>query len=83
MMASGQGYLELNVLGSSPIEENNFNFLNEKIILLSLLLSDPILKDIHVFSSAHVNINIENFVIQKSQFAKTLLILHKEAKFWV
>jgi hypothetical protein len=30
MMASGQGYLELKVLGSLPIDENNFNFLNEK-----------------------------------------------------
>jgi hypothetical protein len=30
----------------------------------------------HVFSLAHVNINIENFVIQKSWFTKTLLTLH-------
>jgi hypothetical protein len=66
MMARGQGYLELKVLGSSPIEENNFNFLNEKNTLVSLLLSDLKLKDMHVFSLAHVNINIENFVIQKS-----------------
>jgi hypothetical protein len=65
-MESEQGYLELKVLGSSPIEENKFNFRNEKIILVSLLLSDITLKDIHVFSLAHVNIHIENFVIQKS-----------------
>jgi hypothetical protein len=65
MMVNKQGYLELKVLGSSPIEENDFNFLNEKIILVSLLLNDHTLKDIHVFSSPHVNINIENFVIQK------------------
>jgi hypothetical protein len=70
MMASGQGYLELNVLGSSPLEKNNFNFLNERIILVSLLLSDPTLKDIHCFSSAHVNINIENFVIQNHDSQK-------------
>ncbi len=65
MMVNKQGYLELKVLGSSQIEENDFNFLNEKIILVSLLLNDHTLKDIHVFSSPHVNINIENFVIQK------------------
>jgi len=66
MTASGQRYLELKVLSSSPIEENNFDFLNEKVMLVFLLLNDPTLKGIHVFSSAHVNINIENFVIQKS-----------------
>jgi hypothetical protein len=37
--------------------------------------------DTHAFASINISINIETFATQKSQLAKTLFILHKQAKF--
>ncbi len=40
VMTSEEGYLDLDVLGPSPNEENNHNFLNEKKCFVSLSLYD-------------------------------------------
>jgi len=40
-------------------------------------------RDTHAFASINISKNIETFATEKSQLAKTLYILHKQAKFWV
>jgi len=44
---------------------------------------DATWRDTHAFVSINISINIETFATQKSQLAKPLFILHKQAKFWV
>jgi hypothetical protein len=44
---------------------------------------DATWRDTHAFASINISINIETFAAQKSQLAKALFILHKQAKFSV
>ncbi len=51
-ITSGQGYL--NILSSSPNENEKLRFPNEKMFLSFLLLNDPTLKGSHVVSCVNI-----------------------------
>jgi hypothetical protein len=68
VIAIGRGYLNLKVLGPSP---------NEEVFPICLPPYDATLKRTHPSSFKNNNINIETFIIENFQLAKTLLTLHK------